>query len=196
MIRGFEEQFEKTTIRRIQSLLDRISKIHFAGCAASQYYKVDLDLCLRAGALLGSLQVSASLLEIVVRELEIDRISKDNRSQEAIFVNPQRELEANRSKGFKIIVNNLRDAGLFNSGDAERAIQFYDCVRVPVHHGLPLRFVEKNTQQLEEAKLLAEIFGSNLNDIGVGMHDFERAIEDHSLNLIETAISLIEKIVK
>jgi len=101
MIRGFEEQFEKTTIRRIQSLLDRISKIHFAGCA--QYYKVELDICLRAGALLGSLQVSASLLEIVVRELEINRISKDNRSQEAMFVNPQRELEANRSKGFKII---------------------------------------------------------------------------------------------
>ena len=75
MIRGFEEQFEGKTVDDIRQLLARIDSFSFPS-GVSRYYAVDLSLCLQAGALLGALQVVASLLEIFVREIVLNGLPK------------------------------------------------------------------------------------------------------------------------
>lgn len=192
MNRGYEKQFEPETAIRIRSLLKRISELRLSE-GVSRYYKVDLDLCLRGGALLGALHVVASLLEIIVREKVIGHSAEAMSSEQISSVNLQRELEEKRDIGFKKLVNELRDAGLFDTKDAEKARHFYDDVRIPIHHGLPIRFVEANTDQLREEKLIGEIFGLDLSNAPIGMHDFEEAIEKCVLDLIETALGIIER---
>lgn len=196
MIRGFEEQFKQSSVKRIQELLNRISVLRFSG-RASHYYKVDLDICLRAGALLGALQITSSLLELVVREIEIHRISKQESYPDGTVINPQRELEKKRNLGFKAMINNLKGSDTLNADISKRAIEFYNSVRIPIHHGLVLRFVETYTDRSAD-ELLGAIFGFDNIDIdrSVGMHEFEETIEDQSLELIEAGIALIEELAK
>ena len=192
MSRNFEQQFESQTVERVRTLLDRVSRLQVPK-GVSRYYAVDLDLCLRGGALLGALHMAASLLEIVVREMVIEYATEAQSSEQRSNVNLQRELEKKKDIGFKKLVEELRCAGLFDSKDAHEARQFYDAVRIPIHHGLPLRFVEANTDQIRETKLIGEIFGWDMRDAPAGMHDFEQAIEKRTLALIDTALGIIER---
>lgn len=185
MIRDFEEQFEGDTVLKIQDLLRRIEsiKLHYG---VSRYYVVDLSLCLQAGALLGALHVAASLLEITVREMVIEHAT-EALPESNNKINLQKELEEKRHLGFKQLVEELKTAGLFDSKDAELAKQFYNDVRIPIHHGLPRRFVSKHNDIL---KFFEEITGGTYQTT---MHDFEGVIEEEALSLIETAIGIIER---
>lgn len=186
MIRGFEEQFEGETIQNVRDLLERIEAFSLPD-GVSRYYAVDLSLCLQAGALLGALHVASSLLEIIVREMVIERASEAFSDSHKIKGSLQKELEEKRKVGFKKLVDELATAGLFSKSDAEMAKQFYDDVRIPIHHGLPARFVNNN-----------ENFKSFLDDIfgftsPTDMQDFERIIESNALTLVETAVGIIER---
>ena len=192
--RGFEEQFASETVNRISHLLERIAKLNYLG-GVSRFYASDLSLCLRGGALLGALHVASSLLEIVVRERFVQRCTEMLSDKERKTRNLQIELEDCKKLDFHKLVETLKKAEVFKPDDANKAHEFYNTVRIPVHHGLPVRFVEKNTDLLAEAQLLMEIFGKkpSIHDSGVGFHYFEKAIEQSSLSLIETAIGLIER---
>lgn len=186
MIRGFEEQFEGETVKKIQDLLQRIEDFSLPK-GVSRYYAIDLSLCLQAGALLGALHVASSLLEIVVREMVIERASEAVSESQKMKGSLQQELEEKRNVGFKQLVAELATAGLFSASDADLAKTFYDDVRIPVHHGLPARFVNNN----ENFKsFIDEIFGFAYP---TGMRDFERVIESNALSLVETAVGIIER---
>jgi len=188
--------FCSNAVKQIDRCLSRLAHLRFSG--ASHYYKVDLDLCLRGGALLGALHVVSSLLELLVREVEISRMASVTEKQFSATANFQRELEKQRKVGFKTIIDNLTQATLVSSDISEKTKAFYDYVRIPIHHGLPLRFVEKNTNQPEEEKLLLMIFGHDCKnvDFNVGMQDLEEAIENVALKLIDTGITLVEEVSK
>ncbi len=75
MIRGYEEQFDDEKVQIIRKLIENVNSLSFPA-GVSRYYAVNLAICLEAGALLGALQVAASLLELYVREVVIDFASQ------------------------------------------------------------------------------------------------------------------------
>lgn len=186
MIRGFEEQFEGETVQSIRALLERIDTFALPD-GVCRYYAVDLSLCLQAGALLGALHLASSLLEIIVREMVIERASEAYSDSHKIKGSLQKELEEKRKVGFKQLVEELATAGLFSKSDSEMAKQFYDDVRIPIHHGLPARFVNNNENF---RSILDEMFGFTFP---TGMRDFEKVIESNALTLVETAVGIIER---
>ena len=189
MIRGFEEQFEKDRIDQIRRLLQRIDSFSLPK-GVSHYYAVDLSLCLQAGALLGALQVAASLLEIFVRETVVEQVSKTYPDSERVSGSFQEKLEQKRNVGFKQLVVELSNAGIISTTDAQIASQFYDDVRIPIHHGLPARFVNNSN---DYKSFLESLLGYTQQVVD---RDFEEVIEDEALTLIETAITIIELIAK
>ena len=193
MSRDYKKQFDKKTVERIDNCLDRLNHLRFSG-QTSHYYKVDLDLCLRGGALLGALHVASSLLEMVVREIAIKKSSSDDNNQQSTTKNAQRELEGKRHITFKTIIDDLSKAALINPELSSKSKAFYDYVRIPIHHGLPLRFVERNTKLDEEHKLLCEIFGHDcdFSDFSVDMHTFEDVVEKITVDLVAESITLLE----
>lgn len=186
MIRGFEEQFEEKTINDISKLLKRIKSFSLP-TGVSRYYAVDLSLCLQAGALLGALQVASSLLEIFVREVVIERASEAYSESHKVVGALQKKLEEKKNVGFKQLVVELASSGEWSTADAEMAKQFYDDVRIPIHHGLPARFFHniENYQSVMEALL-----GYTQQ---VTHRDFEKVIEENALALIDTAVGIIER---
>ncbi|MDD2389514.1 MAG: hypothetical protein PHP23_07270 [Desulfobacterales bacterium] len=186
MIRGYEEQFKGKIVKQIQGLLCRINSIKLSQ-KVSRYYLVDLSLCLQAGALLGALHLSSTILELTIREMVIklttDALPKTNNNR-----NIEKELEDKRHLGFSKLVEILESEGFFDSKDAELSLQFYKDVRIPLHHGLPRRFVSNHDDFLFDFH--EKIFGGTYHTT---MHDFERVIEEKSLSLIETAIGIIER---
>jgi len=186
MIRGFEEQFEEETILKIRQLLKRIASFSMPA-GVSHYYAVDLSLCLQAGALLAALQVASSLLEIFIRETVIERASEaysDSHKPVGAF---QNKLEEMRNVGFKQMANELASSGIISIEDAKIAIQFYDDVRIPIHHGLPARFVrDTGKHQL----IMDTLFGYTQQ---VNHRDFEEIIEENALALVDIAVGIIER---
>lgn len=186
MIRGFEEQFKRETIDKIQNLLQRIEDFSLPK-GVSRYYAVDLSLCLKAGALLGALHVASSLLEIVVREMVIERASETFSDIQKERGRLQQKLEEKRNISFKKLVSELATVGLFSESDADLAKTFYDNVRIPIHHGLPARFVGTKDNS---KSLIDVIFGFTTP---TEMRNFEKVIENNALLLVETAIGIIER---
>ena len=76
---------------------------------------------------------------------------------------------------------------MWSKADTELAKQFYDDVRIPIHHGLPARFV-KNIDNYE--LIMGELLGYTQQ---VTHRDFEEIIEKNALALIEIAVGLIER---
>ena len=186
MIRAYKKQFESEKVEKIDDIIKRIKRVKMPG-SISKYYAHELVLCLQAGALLGSLCIASALLEIFVRELVIKysalaSSNSDLYKKEALL---QKQLEEKRSLGFKQLTKALASYGLFLEDDAEQANEFYDSVRIPIHHGLPARFVEIHNDTIA---ILKEIL-----TFPISMHEFEEVIEDRSLDLIEIAIGIIER---
>ncbi|MBX6421996.1 hypothetical protein [Thermosulfurimonas sp. F29] len=186
MIRTYKKQFESKKVEKIDNLIKRIKRIKMPG-SVSKYYAHELLLCLQAGALLGSLCITSALLEIFVRELAIkySALASSNSDLYKKLALLQKQLEEKRNLSFKQLINGLASCGLFSEDDAEQAKEFYDSVRIPIHHGLPARFVEI---QNDIIAALNEIF-----TFPIGMHEFEEVIEDRSLDLIEIVIGIIER---
>lgn len=186
MIRGYEEQFEGKTVNDIRNLISRIESLTLPS-GASRYYAADLSLCLQGGALLGSLQVASSLLEIFTRETIIERSSEaytENYNKTGML---QRKLEQMRNIGFKKLIDELYNSGMWSKHETEIAKQFYDDVRIPIHHGLPARFVNNNKNS---QSFIDYFFGYTMH---ISHREFEEIIEENALALIDTALGIIER---
>jgi len=186
MIRGFEEQFEKETKNKIRQLLKRINSFSLPA-GVSRYYAVDLSLCLQAGALLGALQIASSLLEVFVREIVIELISEAFSDNNKVVGKLQRELEEKKHIDFKKLIKELEKSEVISKDDASIATQFYDDVRIPIHHGLPARFVGKPS----EARLFMDSIQGLTHQ--VTNRELEEVIEENALNLVGVAVGLIER---
>jgi hypothetical protein len=187
MIRGYEEQFGKETVNRINLLIERINDLHLP-LGVSKYYAVDLIVCLRGGSLIGALIISASLFEMIVREMVIEIATKALSIQDKKNRDLEIELEDKRHLGFKKLIDELKNSGFFNVTDSESAKEYYDNVRIPIQHGLSARFIEKHNGNF--SKDTQRLLGMSPK---YDWRDFEEVIEDYSLTLIETAIEIIER---
>lgn len=186
MIRGYEEQFEWNVVDNIRELIARIELLSFPS-GVSRYYAVELSLCLQGGALLGALQVAASLLEIFVREIVIEQASEAYSESEKNIGSLQEKLEQMKNIGFKKLVDELFSSGMWSRSDSELAKHFYDEVRIPIHHGLVARFVKNNVKY---QSVIGDLFGYPKQ---IDHRDFEEIIEESALKLIDTALGIIER---
>ena len=182
LIRPLDQQFDVETARSIRALIDRIGRIELPD-GSSRYYAVELGHCLEAGLLLGSLHVAASLLELVVRGTIVERLALAQTKP----TDWEHRLEEMRHLGFPRLVDNLVDVGLFEKGDGDSAKDFYKAVRIPIHHGLPGRYV---THHDETAAFVKKLVGISMTTTA---RDFENVIEDFAVPQIETVVGIIER---
>lgn len=182
MVRPLEEQFNAETVKSIRSLIDRTCALNFPD-GSSRYYAVELAHCLEAGVLLGSLHVAASLLELVVRGIAIERLGQA--TQEPI--DWEHRLEEMRHLGFKKLVDHLVEADLFAEDDGNAAKKFYDAVRIPVHHGLPGRYVAVHDEIIAAMKPLLGF------SMPTSSRDLEDVIERFAVSQIESVVGIIER---
>lgn len=185
-IRPLEDQFEAETVGRIRAAADRASALQMPD-GVSRYYRSELVQLLEAGTLLGALHVAASLLEIAIRGAIVERAS----SASAGAADLEAALEARRDLGFSQLVGALCDVGLFDGDDGKRAVKFYQEVRIPVHHGLPNRFVAFHGDEwMLDFRKLVQVGGV------MSSHEFEEIIENRTLDHVETVIDLLDRNIK
>jgi hypothetical protein len=182
MIRPLNQQFDAEAVRSIRALIDRIGRLYLP-TGSSRYYAVELAHCLEAGLLLGSLHVAASLLELVVRGTIAERLAMAHSKP----TDWEHRLEEMRHLGFSKLIDYLVNAGLFEEADGDSAKGFYNAVRIPIHHGLPRRYVTHH----DETKAFMKEF------IGISMlttsHDLEDVIEDFAVPQIDIVVGIIER---
>jgi len=123
-MRRLERQFGKRRATAIRRLITTFRSLDYPN-GTSRYYALELQAVLESGALLASLAVCASLLEIVVRELVLDYM----RNTASRHRDLQAELEAQRHISFATLVEALREVGRVLADDAKAAKSFHDTVR-------------------------------------------------------------------
>lgn len=187
MTRDFKKQFEPKTVSKINKLIRRIKNLPLSN-NVSYYYAHDLILCLKTGALLGALHVAAALLEVLIRETYETHIFQTSLPKNKKIIKLQKKIEENRYLGFSQLVDHLNKSGLLKKTGAQKLKKFYNAVRIPIHHGLPIRFIKAHDKHFSTVVMIKEIF-----DLPIAMREFEETIEDYSLPLIEKAIEIIEK---
>ncbi len=156
-LRPIEEQFAAPTVMRIRQLIQRAENFRRrAPEGATKYYFAEVSVTLEAGALLGSLYLAATALELFVRALIVDRVSSGGTwvSYSADTMTYQERLEQDRGFGFQKMLDHLVDVGLFRLEDAEAAKRFYKEVRIPLAHGLLERFINDLPGEWSLSRLL------------------------------------------
>lgn len=179
-LRPLREQFPPEKASALLQIRARLEGVRFGGGAAA-YYAANLRDAITSGVLLAAVSLSASLLEVCVRELVIGYSQSVARKGLRL----QEELEAMRTKGFLELLRALVDCGLFEPDDGESAKRFYKEIRIPIHHGLPARFVEFH----EPDRFV--LFG--LLPLSIGSHELEETIEDHAIEYLDTVVGILER---
>ncbi len=184
--RPLEDQFKAETAARIRAVAARTAGLQLPD-GVSRYYRSELVQLLEAGMLLGAVHVAASLLEIAIRGMIVERAQSASHGSADL----EAALEARRDLGFSQLVGALCDAGLFDREDAKRAVKFYQEVRIPIHHGLPNRFVTFHGEEwvLDFRNLLRTLSSTS-------SHEFEEIIEVHAIEHVETVIDLLDRNIK
>lgn len=188
MRRGFEKQFDRETALRIQQLVVRLESMDYP-TGPSRYYGLDLALCLRGGALAGSLIVSSALLELYIRSLAVYYSGRALLRHERRF-NPERELESRKDKSFAALVDDLTSCELFSQDDAKTAKHYYKSFRIPTHHGLPSRLLE-NEEEDNFSRIFRDLIKPNHSPVSLRV--FEDFIERKALSIIEDIVAILER---
>lgn len=139
-VRSYKEQFASPTIERIDELISRIITLRKLGSIYS-YYLYELERCLRVGLLLAAVHVGAALLELYVRHLwAIMTLKAKGKTVESRSISKQ-ILVAEQSKdvGFATMVDETFSHAWSPSRLTELKM-FYKHVRIPIQHGLFMRF--------------------------------------------------------
>lgn len=131
-------------IRALQLRLERL-QITFS---ASRYFGAETIRCLEAGLILAALQVSTSMLELLVRETVIDRrmgrVATSPRTDlDALECSLMREAEEDRSLSFVGMVRELEQHQALNADEADRLRSTYRDIRIQLHHAIIGRFVRQ-----------------------------------------------------
>lgn len=132
--------------------------------------------------------MAASLLEVFVRGLVIRWCEEALEDPELKFFDVESRLEAQRRLGFKQLVTHLVDAGLFSSADADEAVNLYEEVRIPVHHGLAARLTGAD-KTIFETSLQWAVRGSS----SVQARDLETFVEREAVALVERIVGVLER---
>lgn len=141
-MRTYQEQFEPEIVERIDALVSRLERLTYP-TGPSRYYGLELSLCLKSGALAGSMIIATALMEIYIRGLVIYYIAEAQKGW-SHPVNVEYELEAMREMNFARLIDSLVDTELFSAEDSITAKHIYKTARIPLQHGLPARFLKKD----------------------------------------------------
>lgn len=185
-MRTYREQFDRETADRIERLIQRIKNLSYP-TGPSRYYGLDLAACLGAGALAGGLIIVSALMELYVRGLVV-RYTEDAQQGWAKQVETEGNLENMRNVGFKKLLDHLVAAELFDPKDAELATEIYTKVRIPAHHGLPTRLLDK-----PKDNFMSELIGVVVRSQPVSLREFENFIEFEALPTMEGIVDLLQR---
>lgn len=189
-LRSIEEQFDPSKVERLRALLQRVRAVRLRlPEGATHYHFVELLTTLEAGALLASLHLAASALELFVRALIIDRVSIADQSvshSEDVFTYQER-LEGDRKLTFSKMLDHLVSAGLFRAEDADISKRYYEEVRIPLAHGLLERLMNGRPAEAENPLRLFGPAGFT------SAHQFEEVVEERALDHISTVIEVIDR---
>jgi len=146
-IRRLEERFEASTVEQIRALQLRLERLQIT-FSASRYFGAETIRCLEAGLILAALQVSTSMLELLVRETVIDRrmgrVATSPRTDlDALECSLMREAEEDRSLSFVGMVRELEQHQALNADEADRLRSTYRDIRIQLHHAIIGRFVRQ-----------------------------------------------------
>jgi len=192
MPRTLKQQFAPEKVEEIHALIRRIDRLSLPG-GSSRYYAVELSDCLQAGLLLASVHLAASLLELVVRGIVLERAgsafpSGPRNPSDLARGSLEHRMEEMRNLGFAKMVDHLVEVGLFDSEDGQLAKALYRTVRIPLHHGLVGRFVKQHDPIYNT---LEEFFGAFWPTTTSG--NFEEVIEDSALPILDTVVGILER---
>ncbi len=129
----------------------------------------------------------SALMELFIRGL-IVAYSNEAQFEYLRKINVEKELESKRRLGFKELLGYLVQCKLFDEKDSSRAIELYEKVRIPTHHGLPGRLI--NSEFDPEFFSFEAVKNESL---GVCQRDFEAFIEEGALPLIEEIIGIVKR---
>lgn len=192
MIRELEEQFQSETVARIRDLIERLESVQLP-VGASRIYANELAYCLDAGALLASLHLAGSVLEVSARHkiLEMSKEAKSNRTEKEIENEKptlEERLEERKDLSFYDLCDALVEYAFWAPEDGERAKEVYRKVRIPVHHGLPTRFIKAHSDSLalelhRLSKREAVLFGGR----------FEESVHDNAIDIVEEVVEILDE---
>lgn len=184
-MRGYKDQFEPDVVNQIESIVSRLENISYP-TGSSRFYGLDLALCLKSGALAGSMIIASALIEIFVRGLVI-RYAEDAQSGWSRKIEAEKELESMRNLSFSKLLDNLTEVDLFCSKDAIEAKDIYKNIRIPTHHGLPARLLGRGKN--DPFSSIMSLLGKSST---VSMSEFEDFIECEAIPIINNVVSIIE----
>jgi hypothetical protein len=163
---------------------------------AGRLYAKELLYSLEAGLLLASLHITASFLELFVRDLLIYATSRNTSVSDRLdlllnALEKQYEDGTKPQWTFPKIVDELQSREVVSNSDAEEIKKFYKKVRIPIHHGLTRRFVRNHGEfefEVESDSILDNLLFGRLDRA----HTLEKQLEEIAIQLIEVAVSFIK----
>ena len=189
LLRPLEKQFEAQTVKKIREQIESFRKLNlpYGPC---HYYVFEIMRALEAGLLLAAIELSASLLELSLRELVFI-----NREKSAIPNNEfgpflgqsarRLDLEYERKVMFTQLVDELESTGFASPSDTEPIKKFYKQTRIPIHHGLPGRYAAKS-KECPSGDFFSVLFSTNI-------HSFEDALEKSALDDLRLVTNFLSK---
>ena len=154
----------------------------------ARYYVLEITHSLEAGLLLASLELAASVTELLVRErLANHRAAHgDNGVPEVSWTQRKRDridLEYDRSLTLYPMLQELVGGDVISAEDAEAVRKFYKGIRIPLHHGLPARYVAGLDRDAREDPLGVLWAG--------GLHSFEEKLESYALDELRVVLNFL-----
>lgn len=192
--RRLEERFEASAVERIRTLQQRLQHLQIT-FSASRYFGAETIRCLEDGLILAALQVSTSMLELLVRETVIDRrmgrVAKlPGTDLDALEYTLIREAEEDRSLVLPRMVVELVEYQVLTADEADRLRSTYLDMRIQLHHAIIGRFVrQRSPSELREFREKAGL--AKFSD----PEDFEKILETQGISELEKVMSCIELIV-
>jgi hypothetical protein len=185
--RPLEQQFKAKTVTKIRGLIKSLQSLNVPA-GPSNYYVFEIIRALETDLLLAAVELAASLLELMVREL-VARLREKN-----AYLNHEigpylgasarrLDLEYERHLMFHQLVDELESSGIVTSANADLVRKFYREIRIPLQHGLTLRYVSQS-QNSPSSDLLAVLQASCINS-------FEEDFEKRALEELKTVIHFI-----
>jgi len=180
-VRSYKNQFESKIVERMDAIIRHLESMRYP-TGPARYYGIDLTMCLRGGALAGSLVVAAALMELYIRALVVRYTIEAQRGWHK-QVDVELEIENMRKEDFYNLLSHLVDAELFSETDANCAKEIYRKVRIPTHHGLPARLLG-----ISKDDPFRVLLGRGR---AMSTQEFESYIEDEALPIIEAIVGIL-----
>lgn len=186
MIRPLEEQLEYEKVKQFRLLIEAFRELDIPN-GPGTYFRYEIIHSLEAGLLLAAIELSASLLELVVRDLVAKlREKKYGLLQKygSYFSALKRrlDLENDRTMMFLQLLKELESNAIITSENADPVRKFYKYVRIPLHHGLTGRYISKSLQSPSD-DLFAVMFTAS--------HSFEESIEQRAFEELSCVVNFI-----